>query len=198
MTDLINRACKYLLIHNSISPTLKSIIEEHACLYLSDFLSPMLAIFHVINFQSARLLIYLVNKQADLHFLANLLIYSGLLVYQGLHSCGSCHSWLFIKAYSFIRQVTNSFWCWSRMDYNETYLKTLNISRAYTENKFNSFSTIFLFNGSHVNCNSGEEWAETWFDITNQFQYGPLVPCVTNSSSVPVATFLWRPYGVFL
>ena len=84
------------------------------------------------------------------------------------------------------------------MDYEETYLKTLNISRAYTENKFNSFSTSFLFNDSHVKCNSDEEWAETWFDITNQFQYGPLVPCVTNSSSVPVATFLWRPYGEFL
>ena len=44
--------------------TLKSLIEEHARLDFSDFLSTLLAIFHVINekFHPARLLIYLVNK----------------------------------------------------------------------------------------------------------------------------------------
>ena len=62
---------------------LKSLIEEHARLDFSDFLSTLLAIFHVINekFHSARLLIYLVNKQAGWHFFTTLLIYSGLLVY---------------------------------------------------------------------------------------------------------------------
>ena len=46
--------------------TLKSLIEEHARLDFSDFLSTLFAIFHVINekFNPARLLIYLVNKQA--------------------------------------------------------------------------------------------------------------------------------------
>ena len=46
--------------------TLKSLIEEHARLDFSDFLSTLLAIFHVINekFHPARLLIYLVKKQA--------------------------------------------------------------------------------------------------------------------------------------
>jgi hypothetical protein len=46
-------------------PTLKSLIEEHARLNLSDFLSTLLAIFHVISkkVHPARLLIYLVNKQ---------------------------------------------------------------------------------------------------------------------------------------
>ena len=54
--------------------TLKSQIEEHVRL---------IAIFYVINqkFHSARLLIYLVNKQAGWHFLPSLLIYSGLLFY---------------------------------------------------------------------------------------------------------------------
>ena len=54
--------CKYL----GELCTLKSLIEEHACLDYSDFLSTLLAIFHVINekFPPARLLIYLVNKQA--------------------------------------------------------------------------------------------------------------------------------------
>ena len=84
MTDLINRACMYFVFtYSTISPTLKSIIEEYARLDFSDFLSPLLAIFHVINkkFYPARLLIYLVNKQAWLHFFPTLLIYSGLLVY---------------------------------------------------------------------------------------------------------------------
>ena len=44
--------------------TLNSLIEEHACLDFSNFLSTLLAIFHVISekFYPARLLIYLVNK----------------------------------------------------------------------------------------------------------------------------------------
>ena len=44
--------------------TLKSLIEKHARLEFSDFLSTLLAIFHVINkkFHPDRLLIYLVNK----------------------------------------------------------------------------------------------------------------------------------------
>ena len=55
--------------------TLKSLIEEHAPLDFSDFLSTLLAIFHVINekFHPARLLIYLVNKQAGWHFFPSLL-----------------------------------------------------------------------------------------------------------------------------
>ena len=46
--------------------TLKSLIEEHASLDFSDFLSTLLAIFHVINekFHPARLFTYLENKQA--------------------------------------------------------------------------------------------------------------------------------------
>ena len=63
--------------------TLKSLIEEHARLDFSDFLSTLLTIFNVINekFHSARLLIYLVNKQAGWHFFPTLLVYYGLLVY---------------------------------------------------------------------------------------------------------------------
>ena len=64
-------------------PTLMSLIEEHARLDFSDFRSTLLANFYVINekFHSARLLIYLVNKQAGCHFLPSLLVYSGLLFY---------------------------------------------------------------------------------------------------------------------
>ena len=46
--------------------TLKSLIEEHARLDFTDFLSTLLAIFHVMNkkFHPACLLTYLVKKQA--------------------------------------------------------------------------------------------------------------------------------------
>ena len=63
--------------------TLKSLIEENACLDLSDFLSTLLAIFHVINekFPPARLLIYLVISKQGGTFFPSLRIYSGLLFY---------------------------------------------------------------------------------------------------------------------
>ena len=69
--------------HLRFQGTLKSLIEEHACLDFSDFLSTLLAIFYVVNekFPPACLLIYLVNKQAGWHFFPSLLVYSGLLFY---------------------------------------------------------------------------------------------------------------------
>ncbi len=50
--------------------TLKSLIEEHARLDFSDFLSTLLAIFHLKNkkFHRARLWTYLVKKQAEWNF----------------------------------------------------------------------------------------------------------------------------------
>ena len=66
-----------------LSNTLKSLIEEHARLDFSDFLSTLLAIFHVINekFPPARLLIYLVISKQGGTFFPSLLVYSGLLFY---------------------------------------------------------------------------------------------------------------------
>ena len=63
--------------------TLKSLIEEHARLDFSDFLSTLLAIFHVINekFPPARLLIYLVISKQGGTLFPSLLVYSGLLFY---------------------------------------------------------------------------------------------------------------------
>ena len=62
-----------------------SLIEEHARLDFSDFLSTLLAIFYVINkkFHPARLLAHLVKKQAGWGgiFFPTLLFYSGLLFY---------------------------------------------------------------------------------------------------------------------
>ena len=65
------------------SPTLKCLIEEHACLNFSDFHSTLLSIFHAVNekFHPASLFIYLVNKQAGWHLFPALLVYSGLLFY---------------------------------------------------------------------------------------------------------------------
>ena len=52
------------------SPTRKSLIEEHARLNLSNFLSTLLANFYGLNekFYPAPLLIYLVNKKAGCQF----------------------------------------------------------------------------------------------------------------------------------
>ena len=63
--------------------TLKSLIEEHARLDFSDFLSTLLAIFHAINekFPPAPLLIYLVISKQGGTFFSSLLVYSGLLFY---------------------------------------------------------------------------------------------------------------------
>jgi hypothetical protein len=69
--------------------TLKSLIEEHARLDFSDFLSTLLAIFKVVNkkFHPARLLIYLVKKADRMEFFFPILLfYFGLLVYLGLQS----------------------------------------------------------------------------------------------------------------
>ena len=59
-----------------------SVIEEHARLDFSDFLSTLLAIFHVINekFPPARLLIYLVISKQGGTFFPSLLVYSALLL----------------------------------------------------------------------------------------------------------------------
>ena len=65
--------------------TLKSLIEEHACLDLSDFLSTLLAIFYVRNEKShpARLCINLLIKKAGrMEFFSNpaRLFWSALLL----------------------------------------------------------------------------------------------------------------------
>ena len=53
--------------------TLKSLIEEYARLDFSDFLSTLLAIFHVINtkFHPARLLTYFSKKASRVEFFPN-------------------------------------------------------------------------------------------------------------------------------
>ena len=70
-------------LQNYKDNTQRSLIKEHALLNFSDFLSTLLAIFHVINekFHPACLLIYLVNKWAGWLFFPTLLVYSCLLVY---------------------------------------------------------------------------------------------------------------------
>ena len=53
-----------------LTTTLKSLINQHACLAFLEFFSTILSFFHVINgkFHLTRSLIYLVNKQAGRHF----------------------------------------------------------------------------------------------------------------------------------
>ena len=65
----------------SLLHTLKSLIEEHARLNFSDFLSTLLAYVKNEKFHPAHLLIYLVKKQVRWNFFPTLLVYSGLLFY---------------------------------------------------------------------------------------------------------------------
>ena len=61
---------------------------------------------------------------------------------------------------------------------------------------FPSFSASFFYKQNQtsksIKCNSSEEWAENWIDVSHQWSY-PRVPCSTNVA--PVATFDWEPYS---
>ena len=85
------------------------------------------------------------------------------------------------------------FWCWSRKDYPEYFLKkTLNISTSYRYEEYNtSFTSSFQFNETNgvptsVKCN--DEWAQTWYDVSYA---QPIIPC--NTSTLPmIADFQWQ------
>ena len=93
-----------------------------------------------------------------------------------------------------VPSARSSFWCWSRKDYNETFLRSINISIGFREESFESFSTNFQYNGSHVKCKSEEALAEKWVEVSNPLVYVSPIPCVTNNKRVQVASFLWDPY----
>ena len=88
---------------------------------------------------------------------------------------------------------SNSYWCLSRKDYNETYLESLKISESFKSETIDSFSTRFQYNGSHVKCDSAEGWSQLWYD-THGSGFDQTLPCVTSSPNVPVATFQWTRF----
>ena len=94
----------------------------------------------------------------------------------------------------FIRYEIFDFWCWSRRDYIETDLRQVSITLNFREEVFTSFNTSFFYNqtSKSIKCNSQDEWAENWIDVSHQWSY-PRVPCSTNVA--PVATFDWEPYS---
>ena len=88
-----------------------------------------------------------------------------------------------------------NFWCWGRKDYSEKNLRQLPIILNFREEVFTSFSTSFLYNKTsrRIQCNSSEEWAKNWFDVSDQSNPPNDVPCSTTVS--PVAAFDWNPYS---
>ena len=86
------------------------------------------------------------------------------------------------------------FWCWSRRDYNEKDLRQLPITLDIREEIFTSFNASFLYNQSNksIKCNSHEEWAENWIDVSDPIHPPTSVPCFTNISAV--GYFEWDPY----
>ena len=71
----------------------------------------------------------------------------------------------------------------SRRDYNQTMLKKIPISTSYVSvgKMYQAFSTYFKTNGTHIKCNSNEEWAQDWF-LLDDFT---IAPC--NTSNFPIA-----------
>ena len=93
----------------------------------------------------------------------------------------------------------SSYSCWSRGDYSETFLKeNISISSAFRTEEYNaSFFTNFDYNGTHVKCQTDEDWADKWFDVSNQ--YVPVFPIACITSDAPVADFRWSPrYGLYV
>ena len=59
------------------------------------------------------------------------------------------------------------------------------------------FATSFFYNPTRksIKCNSTEEWADSWIDVSSQ--WGNInLPCSTNDA--PVATFYWDRFQMKL
>ena len=85
----------------------------------------------------------------------------------------------------------NYFWCWSREDNTEDFLRNeLNIKTSYRNEKYNtSFTASFQFNKTHIKCdNDKEDWAQIWYDVTVYLDF--YIPCVTNIVPI-VVNFQW-------
>ena len=85
------------------------------------------------------------------------------------------------------------FWCWSRKDHEEDFLKkNISIATSYRQEQYNtSFYAKFDYNGSHVKCHSDKEWAEKWYNVN--ISVGNVNDISCNTSSVPIAKFGWWP-----
>ena len=89
----------------------------------------------------------------------------------------------------FISFLDSKFWCWSRKDYSEDFIKNVNISTtfSYDDKVTKPFTSSFEKNGTKIRCNSGQEWAQNWTET--RFAVLKKIPCIT--TTFPVATFLY-------
>ena len=78
------------------------------------------------------------------------------------------------------------YWCWNRLDNNETILKELTISTAYVNNDVlfqqinQPFTSIIHTNGSHTICGRNKNWV---FPYHDDYFYCP------TSTGIPVVEF---------
>ena len=90
------------------------------------------------------------------------------------------YSLLKVKNFHFI----GTYWCWSRKDVEENRIKKLTLSTSITRIDElidlikQPFKTRYLYNGTHIRCDSKEKWAGLWFNIDAD----SITPCVTNTS----------------
>ena len=78
-----------------------------------------------------------------------------------------------------------TYWCWSRLDVDESTLKSVIIRPHYVEDYelrdlifHQPFSLTYRFNGSHIQCNADKLWNDLWFSIDSD----STTSCVTNTS----------------
>ena len=105
--------------------------------------------------------------------------------------------WLIDWIILFIRYENGSyFWCWSRKDIDETDLKQMPIILNFREEGFMPFSTSFFYNQTtkSIKCNSHEDWAENWIDVSDLFHPPEFIRCPTNVFDT-IVYFSWEPWN---
>ena len=98
-----------------------------------------------------------------------------------------CYDAFFKESYVKMLQ----YWCWNRLDNNETILRNLPISTAYVNDDVlfqqlnQPFTSIIQNNGTHTICGGNKNWA---YPYHSEYFYCP------TSTGIPVAGFE-RYYG---
>ena len=90
--------------------------------------------------------------------------------------------------------VSLQYWCWNRLDNDETILKNLTISTAYVNDDLlfqqinQPFTSIIRNSGNHTICGSNENWVS--INYTDRIFYCP------TSTGIPVAQFERCPENI--
>ena len=118
--------------------------------------------------------------------------FDGYLAYDGSQPLVKCPQATFMLKDNLLECFDNhtkfntdsqEYWCVSRRDIDEEYIKKLIVTPDYVYNElsdliFKPFSTRYFSNKTHLKCDSVEEWAGSWYSI---YDYRT-IPCTTNTT----------------